>query len=136
MLERTLELAEVPDEPCFLVLDVVQVVGEDSDADWSQHVREGRAANLRRHQRQANRLLEPLCQKRAMTHPNGLRSRSPRALLQPGKNTIRLELTGMATKEKELDDFGVLQMAVEFRSAPNRVPQPPHEPVPLEVDDT
>ncbi len=43
----------------------------------------------------------------------------PRRAAPPGKNTIRLELTGMATDEKQLDDLGVLQMALEFRSAPD-----------------
>ena len=52
----------------------------------------------------------------------------PAGLLHPGKNSIRLELTGMANEEKQLDDFGLLQMAVEFRSTTRLAPQPPHEP--------
>jgi hypothetical protein len=47
--------------------------------------------------------------------------------LKRGKNTIRLELTGLDTKEKELDDFGLLQMALEFRSSPNRGQEPKAE---------
>ena len=35
----------------------------------------------------------------------------PAGLLHPGKNTIRLELTGTAEKETQLDDLGVLEMA-------------------------
>jgi hypothetical protein len=47
----------------------------------------------------------------------------PAGTLRSGLNTIRLQLTGMATKE--LDDFGVLQMALEFRSEPKHArPQP------------
>jgi hypothetical protein len=52
----------------------------------------------------------------------------PAGLLRPGKNTVRLELTAMDTKE--LDDFGVLQMALEFRRAPDRGLQPPVAPNP------
>ena len=51
LLERTLELADVPDRPGFLVLDVVQVVGENNDPNYSQRVRDGRAQDLRRRQR-------------------------------------------------------------------------------------
>ena len=40
-LERTIELTEIPDQPCFLVLDVFQLLGEDNDAGWSQRIREG-----------------------------------------------------------------------------------------------
>jgi hypothetical protein len=47
--------------------------------------------------------------------------------LKLGKNTIRLELTGLDTTDKELDDFGLLQMALEFRSAPNRGQEPKAE---------
>ena len=41
VLERTLELPDVPGSPCFLVLDVVQVVSENSDPPFSQRVRDG-----------------------------------------------------------------------------------------------
>jgi hypothetical protein len=33
----------------------------------------------------------------------------------------------MATKEKELDDLGILQMAIEFRLKPHSAPEPPRE---------
>ena len=128
LLERTLELAEVPDRPCFLVLDVVQVVGENSGDPLFPASSRRRAENLRRGQRQAYRLPEPLYQNATIDAPERIAIPIPAGLLHPGKNTIRLELTGMATEEKQLDDLGVLQMAVEFRSTPRLVPQPPHEP--------
>ena len=34
----------------------------------------------------------------------------------------------MATEEKQLDDFGLLQMAVEFRSTPRLAPGRLNEP--------
>jgi hypothetical protein len=121
VLERTIELAAVPSEPAFLVLDVVQVVGESNDPYFSQRVRDGelrtwivvngrRIDYLNRHIKTRN-----LTPERA-TIP------IPAGLLHPGKNTIRLELTGMAGKDEQLDDFGVLQLALEFAWAPKRVP--------------
>ena len=38
----------------------------------------------------------------------------PPGLLHAGKNTIRLELTGAAEKDTQLDDLGVLQIALEL----------------------
>ena len=127
VLERTLELADVPDRPCFLVLDVVQVVGENSDPPWSQRVRDG---ELRTYVAVNGKRIDYLNRyiKTNNIAPERVAIPIPAGLLRPGKNTVRLELTGMATNEKQLDDFGVLQMAVEFRSASRRVPQPPHEP--------
>src|SRR5439155_2759210 len=40
-LDRTIELAEQPDRPAELVLDVVQVVGETSDSSFAHYIRDG-----------------------------------------------------------------------------------------------
>ena len=48
----------------------------------------------------------------------------PAGLLHAGKNTVGLQLTGMAGESRVLDDLGVLQIALEFPSAPNRGIQP------------
>ena len=126
-LERTLELPVVPVAPCFLIMDVVQVVSENSDPDYSQRVRDGElrtyvAVNGKRID-YINRYI-----KTSNSAPERVAIPIPAEALRSGKNSIRLELTGMATDEKQLDDFGVLQMAVEFRSASIRVLEPPHEP--------
>jgi hypothetical protein len=120
-LERSIELSEVPELPCFLVLDVVQVVGESNDPHFSQRVRDGEfrtyaAVNGRRID-YVNRYV-----KTRNEAPERVAIPIPAGLLHPGKNTIRLELTGSAGKENQLDDLGVLQVALEFTDAPGRGP--------------
>ena len=41
ILERTFDLADVPERPAFVVMDVVQVVGESNDAIYSDLIRKG-----------------------------------------------------------------------------------------------
>jgi len=124
LLERTIELAEVPDRPAFLVLDVIQVVSETGDFQFSKRVLEGelrtyavvngrRVDYLNRYIKTRNETTERI----AIPMPKGL--------LHPGKNTVRLELTPTADRYKQLDDLGVLQIALEFAGAPNRDVQPP-----------
>jgi hypothetical protein len=127
LLERTLELSVVPEGPCFLLMDVVQVVSENSDPAYSQRVRDG---ELRTYIVVNGKRIDYLNRfiKTSNVAPERVAIPIPTELLRPGKNSIRLELTGMATDEKQLDDFGVLQMAVEFRSPSIRVLEPPHEP--------
>lgn len=126
-LERTLELTAIPERSVFVVMDVVQLVGENSDPEYSQQVRNGelrtylvingKRVDYLNHYLKTNNLA-----------PERIAIPIPAGLLHTGKNSIRLELTGMATNEKQLDDFGLLQMAVEFPAAPRLAPQPPHEP--------
>jgi hypothetical protein len=125
-LERAIELTEIPDQPCFLVLDVFQLVGEDNDPRWSQRIREG---ELRTYVAINGKRIDYLNRyvKKSNDVPEQIAVPIPKGALKRGKNTIRLELTGMATKEKELDDFGLLQMALEFRSSPSRGQEPKAE---------
>jgi hypothetical protein len=125
-LERTIELTEIPGRPCFLVLDVFQLLGEDNDAAWSHYIREG---ELRTYVAINGKRIDYLNRyvKKSNDAPEQIAVPIPRGALKLGKNTIRLELTGLDTKDKELDDFGLLQMALEFRSAPNRGQEPKAE---------
>ena len=59
ILERSVELSEIPARPAALVLDVVQVVGEAQRAPVLRTGPEGRAADERHDQRPARRLPEP-----------------------------------------------------------------------------
>jgi hypothetical protein len=125
-LERTIELGEIPSQPCFLVLDVFQLLGEDNDAGWSHYIREG---ELRTYVAINGKRIDYLNRyvKKSNDTPEQIAVPIPKGALQRGKNTIRLELTGLNTKEKELDDFGLLQMALEFRSPPSRGKEPKAE---------
>jgi hypothetical protein len=118
VLERTVELAEVADRPWFLVLDVVEVVGETSDPIWSPRVRAG---ELRTYLSVNGRRIDYL-NRHIMTSnkaPERVAISIPPGLLHPGKNTVRIELTS-ASRAKELDDLGILQIALECRSSPTR----------------
>ncbi len=44
----------------------------------------------------------------------------PDGLLHPGKNAIRLELTPDFERHKQLDDLGILQIALEFGTTATR----------------
>jgi hypothetical protein len=116
-IERSIELAAIADEPCFLVLDVCQLVGQDNDPRWSQRIRDG---ELRTYAVINGKRIDYLNHyvKQTGDAPEQIAVPIPAGALKRGKNTIGLELTGMATKEQELDDFGLLQMALEFRMAP------------------
>jgi hypothetical protein len=116
VLERTIELQDVPDGSWFLVVDVVQMVGENGEPDYAEKVKNGelrtnalingrRIDYVNRHIKARNETPERV----AMAIPAGL--------LHPGKNTIRLELT--ADKETQLDDLGVLQMALMLTTKGN-----------------
>ncbi len=123
-LDRTIELAEVPDGPVALVLDVVQVVPEAGDSEYSAQVRKGelrtyvaingkRGDYLNRHIKTAGDTLERI------------RIPIPRGLLHAGKNAVRIELTGDSDPQPKYDDLGILQMALEFPAAGPDRPGPP-----------
>ena len=126
VLERVLELPNAPDRPCFLILDVVQVVSENSDPPFPESVRDGIRTYVVVNGNRIDYINRFI--KTSNKTPERVAIPIPADVLRSGKNSIRLELMGMATDEKQLDDFGVLQMAVEFRSASIRVLEPPHQP--------
>jgi hypothetical protein len=126
LLERTITLAQIPTRRSYLVLDVVQVVGENNDPRWSPRVRDGELRTYIVINGKRVDYLNRYIKTRNDT-PERVAIPIPAGSFQPGENTIRLELTGTATESKELDDFGVLQMALEFRSTPDRVPEAPHD---------
>ena len=127
LLERTLELKEVPDDSCFLIMDVVQLVGEHSEPNFSDRIRHG---ELRTYLAINGKRIDYLNRYLRTNNlaPERIAIPVPAGVFHPGQNTIRLDLTGMANDEKQLDDFGLLQLAVEFRSTTRLVPQTPHEP--------
>jgi len=123
VLERTVELSKVPEGPAFLVLDVVQVVGEAPDLPFSAEVKKGELRTnvklngepfdyLNRHITTSNET------------PERIRLAVPNGLLRPGKNVVRLELAGKASDPNFLDDLGILGVALEFPT-PGRPPGPP-----------
>src|SRR5262249_53580483 len=121
VLERTVELTDVPDAQALLVMDVVQVVGEDNNATYSQYVRKGELRTWVTINGQRVDFLNRYVKTRNES-PERVAIAIPAGLLRAGKNVVRLELTGMASKAEQLDDFGVLGIALEFRPRANTIP--------------
>jgi hypothetical protein len=129
ILERTFDLADVPERPAFVVMDVVQVVGESNDAIYSDLIRKGELKTYIAVNGQRVDYLNRHIKTRNET-PERVAIPIPPKLLHPGKNTVRLELTGMVSKPNQLDDLGILQTAIEFAATPSRSPQPPQASTP------
>ncbi len=119
-LERSFELADVPDPPAELVLDVVQVQPESGSDAFSAQVRKG---ELRTYALVNGRRIDYLNRhvREVGDTPERIRLPIPRGLLRPGRNVIRLELTGDHDPRPNFDDLGVLQIAIEF---PKPAPAP------------
>jgi hypothetical protein len=122
-LDRTIELAAVPDRPAELVLDVVQVLPEAGDSDYSAQVRKG---ELRTYVAVNGRRVDYLNRhiKTTDESPERVRIPIPGGLLHAGKNLVRIELTGDSDPRPKYDDLGVLQVAVEFPAAGAAAPAP------------
>jgi hypothetical protein len=116
VLERSIDLPELPAGSWFLVLDVVQVVGEDGDPLYSERVKNG---EFRTYALVNGRRIDYVNRhiKTDNATPERVKMAIPGGVLHPGKNTIRLELTGAADRNAQLDDLGVLQMALEHADA-------------------
>jgi hypothetical protein len=123
-LERTFNLAAVPERPAFVVMDVVQVVGENTDSTYSESIKNGelrtyvsvngkRLDYLNRHIQSQNESAERIA------------TAIPPGLLHVGENSVRITLTGMAGNPNQLDDLGILQIAIEFTTTPTRSPATP-----------
>ncbi len=116
-LERPIELPAAPDGPAELVLDVVGVVPEAGDQEYSIQVRNG---ELRSYVAVNGRRVDYLnrhIKTRNDEAPERIRIPIPRGLLHAGKNAVRIELTGDSDPRPKYDDLGILQIAVEFPAA-------------------
>jgi hypothetical protein len=120
VLERSFEIPNGLDGPRFLVLDVIQVVGETPGLPFSEFVRRGelktfveingaRFDYLNRYIRTANET------------PERIRIPVAAGLLKPGKNQVRIVQTGIANNPTWYDDLGILGVAVEV-GGPNARP--------------
>jgi hypothetical protein len=123
VLERTVDLTEVPGGPWSLIFDVIEVVGETSDPIWSPRVRAG---ELRTYVSVNDRRIDYLNRhiKTQNKSPERVAIAIPPGLLHRGKNKIRIELTS-ASGAKELDDLGILQIALERASGAGASPRAP-----------
>ncbi len=115
-LDRTIELAEPfrDDPPAELVLDVVQVVPEVGDTEYSRQVRNGELRTYVSINGRRVDYLNRYIKASQNETPERIRIPIPRGVLHAGKNAIRIEVTGGASSTALYDDVGILQMAVEF----------------------
>ena len=94
------------------MLDVVQVVGE-ANSPFSELVRKG---EIRTHVTINDRKVDYL--NRHITSRNESRDRIrlpiPAGLLKVGENRLKIEQDGQIDHPEELDDLGILTIAVEF----------------------
>ena len=115
-LERTFTLASLPDPArtaASVVLDVVQVVGEGTGVPFSDLVRNGELRTTVGINGQKVDYLNRHITTKNET-PERIRLAIPARLLRVGSNTIRFDQTGKLTDPEELDDLGILGIAIEF----------------------
>lgn len=117
VLERAVEFTTIPSGPVFLVLDVLDVVGEAPDLEFSNLIRKGELRTNVKFNGEPFDYLNKYIQTRNET-PERIRIPIPRSLIRPGRNVIRLEQTGIASDPNYLDDIGVLCIAIELGIAP------------------
>ena len=116
-LERTFTLDRIPEgTSASLVLDVVQVVGEANSLTFSDLVRKGEIrTNVKINDRPFDYLNKHITTKNET--PERIRLAIPPGLLRVGENKLRIEQVGKALDPEELDDMGLLTIAVEFAPA-------------------
>jgi hypothetical protein len=115
VLERAVELAEVPAVPAALVLDVVQVVGEASGLQFASLVQKGELrTNVALNGQPLDYLNRHITSKNET--PERIRLPIPAGRLRRGRNVIRFEQAGIAGDPNYLDDLGLLGIALEFES--------------------
>lgn len=114
ILERAFTLDAIPQgAAASLVLDVEQVVGEANSLAFSDLVRKGEIrTNVSINGKPFDYLNRYITTKNET--PDRIRLPIPAGLLRPGENKIRFDQVGKALDPDELDDLGILGIAVEF----------------------
>jgi len=126
ILERSVDLAEIPTRPAALVLDVVQVVGEASGLQFSSNVQKGELrTNVTINGQPVDYLNRHITSKNET--PERIRLPIPAGRLHSGRNLIRFEQVGIASDPTYLDDLGLLGIALEFDGVRPARPQTEHE---------
>ena len=116
VLERTFDGGAIGLNQAFLVLDVVDVVGETAGSPYSNLIAKG---ELRTYVAINGKRVDYINRHITTTNetPERIKIRIPLDLLKPGTNTLRIEQTGIANDPTWLDDLGILQIAVQTAAA-------------------
>jgi hypothetical protein len=120
-LERRFVLKDAPanGKEATLVLDVVQAAGEANGLDFAQLIRNG---GLRTRVFLNGREFDYI--NRYITsqndRPERIRVPIPSGMLKPGENRLKFVQSAKNDQDKELDDLGILGIAIEVASTPAR----------------
>jgi hypothetical protein len=116
VLEIPFDLADVPKEPAAFALEVVQVIGESGNLDYSERVKKG---ELRTRALLNGRPFDDLNRHITTRNetPQRIRLPIPAGILRPGRNVLRLEQSGTKDDPLKLDNMGVLGVDLEFNAA-------------------
>ncbi len=110
-------LESVPEGPAWLALDVIRVIGEAGDPEYSELVKKG---ELRTRLFLNDARLDDL--NRFITAPNvrpeRIRVPIPPGTLKTGSNVVRFEQTGTEEDPDRRDNLGVLGVALESAPSP------------------
>jgi hypothetical protein len=118
VLERAFDLPTVPDPPAWLVLDVVQVVGESSDVPFSALVKKGELrTNVSINGNPFDYINRYISSRNES--PERIRLPIPKGALRVGRNVVRFDQVGIASDPNYLDDLGVLGIALESALPPH-----------------
>jgi hypothetical protein len=112
-LERSFDLGQVPKAGGFVVLNVLEVVNENSEPNYWQQVRDGYLRTFVWLNGQRIDYINHYVKTSNKT-PESIKIPIPAGLARAGKNTLRIELTGTETNPNWFDDLGILEMSVEF----------------------
>jgi hypothetical protein len=124
VLERTFDLSTISPEPAYLVLDVLDVVGETAGTPYSNLILKG---ELRTYVALNGKRIDYLNRHITTSNetPERIRIPIPKDLLKVGKNVLRIEQTGIQNDPTWFDDLGILRIAVLFaRAETTRSPRP------------
>ncbi|MBX6313670.1 MAG: hypothetical protein IRY99_12240 [Isosphaeraceae bacterium] len=123
-LEIPFVLDQVPAGEATLALDVVQVVGESGNPDFSDLVKDGQLRTVVRLNGQVLDAINRYIHDKNET-PERIRLPIPAGLLKPGRNHLRFEQTPTKETTERFDNLGLLGTALEFARGPDpEAPRP------------
>jgi hypothetical protein len=109
------KLDRVPEGAAFVVLDVVQVEGEANSLKFAREIANGELrTNVKLNDKPIDYLNRHITTKNE--NPERIRLPIPAGLLRPGENRLQLDQVPMLSKPEELDDIGILGIALEFEA--------------------
>jgi hypothetical protein len=120
-LERHFLLKDAPaaGTEATLVLDVVQVAGEANGLDFAEAIRNGGLrTKVFLNGREFDYINHYITSQNDT--PERIRIPIPAGLLKPGENRLKFAQTAKNDQDKELDDLGILSIAIEVASTPAR----------------